>query len=94
MSDLFLSFLFLIILIIVSTCIEEGIPLILLGFITLAIAFNLDTIFSLTDTTLIGLGISWFTIIRLIFVITAIFFFAKSMGTASNIFKQRQKNGN
>lgn len=88
MTDLFLSFVFLIIVIIVSTCIEEGIPLILLGFLTLAVTFNLDTIFSLTSTTLTGLGIAWFTIIRLIYMLTAIFFFAKSMGGATNIFKR------
>lgn len=94
MSDLIFSFVFLIILIIVSTCIDEGIPLILLGFITLAVAFNLGTIFSLTSTTLSGLGVDWFTIIRLIYMMTAIFFLAKSIGTAGSIFKQRQKNGN
>lgn len=88
MSDLFLSFVFLIIVIIVSTCIDEGIPLILLGFITLAVAFNLGTIFSLTSTTLTGLGISWFIIIRLIYMMTAIFFFVKSMGMANGVFKR------
>lgn len=71
------AFLMALILIILVTCIDDGIPLIIIGFLIMAFAWNLTSIFGFASTDLAG----WGKVIILGYWIIATFAFLKSIVT-------------
>lgn len=83
-----IAFLVALILIIIINEIEEGIPLILIGFFIMAFAWNLTAIFGFASTDLAG----WGNVIILGYWIIGIFAFLKSLATGAAIFKKREQH--
>jgi len=81
--DIVFSFLIALVIIIVMTILDEGFPLIILGFLVLFFTWNIPTIFLITSSSLSG----WGNLLILIYAILSLFCFAKAIMVAKNIKK-------
>lgn len=81
--DIIFSFLIALVIIIVMTILDEGFPLIILGFLVLFFAWNIPAAFSITSSSLSG----WGNLLILIYAILSVFCFAKAIIAARNIQK-------
>jgi hypothetical protein len=73
-SNLVFAFLVLFILILIASVIEEAILLAILGFATIALSWNLETIFSITSGSYAGFG----QLIILSYWLVVVFAFGKA----------------
>ena len=83
-----MAFLIALILVIIINEIEEGIPLIIIGFFTMAFSWNLTSVFGFTSTDLAG----WGKVMILGYWITATFAFLKAAATGyyNGVFNARR----
>ncbi len=86
-TDLFSAVLLAILFIVLIATFEEGMVLIILGFLCIIVGWNLPTMFTLT-----AYG-AWSELIRVVYGIIAITSFGKSYFTAKDIFKGEKNNG-
>ena len=86
-----MAFLIAMILVIIINEIEEGIPLIIIGFIMMAFSWNLTATFGFASTDLGG----WGVVIILGYWIIATFAFLKAAATGyyNGVFNARSKHG-
>ena len=84
------AFLVALILVIIIDFIDDGIPLLLIGFVTAAFAWNLNSVLSITSTALSGWGI----VIIWGYWMIAVFSFGKAgvAGYDHGIFKSKRNH--
>jgi len=87
-TSIIIAFIIALILIILIDAFDTGIPLIIMGFLIMAFAWNLTTIFVFASTDFSG----WGNVIILVYWIIAIFSFLKAISTGyqAGVFSKRK----